>query len=311
MPQKVSVVICAYSPERWGALREAVESVRNQDYDGEIQVVVVVDGSEELCDLVDEEYQADSAVAVHCNDENVGASTSRNNAMAHVDDDVEIVAFMDDDAVARPDWIAELAAAYESTDAVAVGGRMVPEWITREPTYLPEEFYWLIGVTQPGFANAGEEVRNTFASNLSFRRDVFEGLGGFADQIGRKDDANLQAEEPEIGSRLLAEYGRGVVYNPDAVVAHKIFGYRTDPRWIVDRAFWQGYSKRAIDALTAETSSTAESDYLRRLVTKSVPHRFKELLTAPSIPKVQQLVALFALTGIVGLGYLYGFLRYG
>lgn len=311
MPLKVSVVICTYSSRRWDALTEAVESVREQDYDGEIQVVVVVDGNEELCDAVHEAYDAESDVVIHCNDENVGASTSRNNGFEHVDADADVVAFMDDDAVATPDWLAELSEVYATTDAIAVGGRMVGEWVTEAPAYLPEEFYWLVGITPDGFAEPGAEVRNTFASNISFRREVFEELGGFADQIGRKDDANLQAEEPELGSRLRAEYGQGVVYHPEAVVAHKIFDYRTDPRWVIDRAFWQGYSKRAITTLTAETSSGAESAYLRRLVTKSVPRRLKGLVTGPSVAGVKQLVTLLVLIGVVGLGYLYGFVKYG
>lgn len=39
------------------------------------------------------------------------------------------------------------------------------------------------------------------------------------------------------------QYGQGVIYNPDAKVGHKVFGYRTRPTWLIERGFWQGYSK--------------------------------------------------------------------
>jgi glycosyltransferase involved in cell wall biosynthesis len=310
MIDTVAVIVCAYSPDRWEPLQEAVASLRGQSFDGEVRVGIVIDGDEQLCELATDEYNSDDDVFVYCNNENVGVSTSRNNGVEQLDNDVDVVAFMDDDAVARPDWIAQLVETYEETDTVAVGGRMVAEWVERKPRFLPEEHYWLVGVNGRDLADPGEEVRNTFASNMSFRYDVFPELGGFADSIGRRDDANLQAEEPELGARLRAEYGRGMVYDPDAVVAHKIFPYRLQFRWLADRAFWQGYSKRAIDSLTPETSADAESAFLRYLLLEAAPRRLRGLVRRPSVTAVGQLILLFAIAVIVGLGYSYGFLKY-
>lgn len=311
MIDSVGIVVCAYTPERWGPLQDAVKSLREQSFDGDIQVVIVVDGDKRLCKLAVDEYGPDDDIVIHCNDENVGVSTSRNNGVERLNRDTDVVAFMDDDAVADREWIERVVTTYEETDAVAVGGRMVAEWIAEEPWYLPEEYYWLVGVNGHQLAAPGEEVRNTFASNISFRYEVFRELDGFADSIGRRDDANLQAEEPELGGRLQEQYGRGVVYEPDAIVAHKIFPYRTDPYWLADRAFWQGYSKRAIDSLTSSTSNDMESAFLHELLFGAVPRRVRRLFKRPALTVVSQLLALFMLTTIVGVGYLYGFLKYG
>lgn len=310
MIDTVAVIVCAYSSDRWEPLQEAITSLRGQSFDGEVQVVIVIDGDEQLCELATDKYRTYEDVLISCNDENVGVSTSRNNGVEQLDNDVDVVAFMDDDAVARSDWIAQLVETYEKTDTVAVGGRMVAEWVEREPRFLPEEHYWLVGVNGRELADPGEEVRNTFASNMSFQYDVFRELGGFADSIGRRDDANLQAEEPELGARLRAEYGRGMMYNPDAVVAHKIFPYRLEFRWLVDRAFWQGYSKRAINSLTSKISADAESSFLRYLLYEAAPRRLWKLVRQPSVTEVGQLCMLFAIMAIVGVGYLYGFVKY-
>jgi hypothetical protein len=153
-------------------------------------------------------------------------------------------------------------------------------------------------------------VRNTFGSNISFRTDVFEEVGGFDVDIGgRKGDKNLQGGETELCARMRKKYERGVWYDPQAVVAHKVFDYRTEFWWLVDRAFWQGYSKRAMETLVPE-SSGEEGEFLGDLVTEFVPERVKGLVRSPSIAAVVQLVILVVFTGCVGGGYLYGLAKY-
>jgi GT2 family glycosyltransferase len=221
-----------------------------------------------------------------------------------------VVALIDDDAVADERWVEELVSVYESTDAIAAGGKMTPIWVAGKPEFLPEEFYWLVGVTHRGFAEPGEEVRNTFGSNISFKTEVMKELGGFEAQVGRQGEKNLQAHETEFCARMREEYGRGVVYNPDAKVGHKVFEWRTDKQWLLERSFWQGYSKRAMETLVSEESSEEESDFLKQLVFEFVPSRLKGLLTDPSVPKAKQFVTLFVLTATVGVGYLYGLLKW-
>ena len=304
---RVSVVVCTYTEEMYDHLEDCVESLRSQTYD-DVEVVIVVDGDTSLCEQVTTSYGDAPDVRVHCNEENLGLSASRNQALEHVTGDV--VAFVDDDAVADERWVEELVAAYEEHDAVAAGGKMTPIWVAGEPKFLPEEFYWLVGVTHRGFADPGEEVRNTFGSNISFRREVFEKLGGFDTEVGRRGEANLQAEEPLFCARMREAFGRGVVYNPDARVGHKVFDYRTDPRWLFERAFWQGYSKRAMETLVSGDSGGEESVFLRRLLFEFAPGRAKSLATGPSLAKGVQLAMLFALTAAVGVGYLYGLARW-
>ena len=304
---KVSVVICTYTEEMYEHFEDALESVRTQTYD-DIEIVVVVDGNEQLYERVRDDYGDVENLVLHCNEENVGLSASRNNALELVSGDV--VALIDDDAVADERWVEELVSVYESTDAIAAGGKMTPLWVAGKPDFLPEEFYWLVGVTHRGFAEPGEEVRNTFGSNISFKTEVMKELGGFESQVGRQGEKNLQAHETEFCARMREEYGRGVVYNPDAKVGHKVFEWRTDKRWLLERSFWQGYSKRAMETLVSEESSEEESDFLKQLVFEFVPSRLKGLLTDPSGTKAKQLVTLFVLTATVGVGYLYGLVKW-
>ncbi|TKR25238.1 glucosyl-dolichyl phosphate glucuronosyltransferase [Natronomonas salsuginis] len=304
---KVSVVICTYSSEMYEHFADCLESIRGQTYD-DIETIVIVDGNDDLYERVDSEYGDDPDLKLHCNERNLGLSGSRNEALEYVTGDM--VALIDDDAVADDRWIEELVSVYERRDAIAAGGKMTPIWVAGKPDFLPEEFYWLVGVTHRGFADPGEEVRNTFGSNISFKTDVLRTLGGFATEVGRQGEKNLQAHETEFCARMREEYGRGVVYNPDATVGHKVFEWRTDKRWLLERAFWQGYSKRAMETLVSEASSAEESDFLKRLVFEFVPSRIRSLVTGPTVTEAKQLLALFVLTGTVGLGYVYGLLKW-
>jgi glycosyltransferase involved in cell wall biosynthesis len=304
---KVSVIVCTYTLDMYEHFREAADSVLAQTHD-DVELVVVVDGTPEVYNRVRENYGDHGDTVVACNDENVGLLASRNRGAELASGDV--VAFIDDDAVADETWVERLMRAYEEEDAIAAGGKMTPEWIAGKPSFLPEEFYWLVGVTHRGFADGPGEVRNTFGSNISFHADVFEELGGFDVEIGgRKGDKNLQGGETELCARMREKYKRGVWYDPEAVVAHKVFEYRTELRWLMDRAFWQGYSKRAMESFVDDERGE-ESEFLRYLLLTATPNYTRHLISAPSSTVLKQLGILYVLTVLVGLGYVYAIPSY-
>ena len=169
----------------------------------------------------------------------------------------EVVAFIDDDAVAEPDWIAEHVRVYAQTDAVATAGPVLPVWLETEPNWFPAEFSWLVGCTEPGFAADGEEIRNGYGSNVSYRREVFLDVGGYDVHTGRKGDQHIQAHEAPVGIQIRDAYGQGVVYVEDAVVHHTLFAYRGEFLWLVSRSFWQGYSKTILEALYGAATDRA------------------------------------------------------
>ena len=297
----VSVVICTYSMDRYDPFSECVESVLAQTYEP-LEIVLVVDGNDDVFNRVDDDFGDYENVVLHNNDENKGISYSRTKGAELASG--EIVAFIDDDATAKPDWIQRLVNVYKSTDAIAVGGDVRPDWQTKKPDFFPAEFYWLVGCVEPGFAEDGEEVRNTYGSNISYRREEFLKVGGYDPNTGRKGDKHLQAHEAPVGIRLRREFNKGMVFTEDAIVDHKLFEYRGNFRWLVARSFWQGYSKRVMDLLYPDAEDNKRS-YLKQLLTYFVPKRMRNLVRKPSFARLQQLGAIFVFTAAVGLGYLY------
>ncbi len=302
---KVSVVVCTYDVGRYGCFAETVESALSQTHEL-LEVVIIVDGNPEIHDRVCADFGERENVLVHLNEENRGISYSRTKGSKLASGDV--VAMIDDDAVAESDWIEQLVRVYEEMDAVAVGGTVKPDWVTEKPDFFPEEFYWLVGCDERGFGKHMEELRNTYGSNISFKRDVFLSIGGYDENTGRQGDKHIQAHEAPVCIRMRERYGKGVVYNTNAVVHHKLFDYRGDFRWLVFRSFWQGYSKRVMDLLLPEASGD-KGEYLKQLLLTFVPIRVKELVRSPSMSMVTQLLTIFVFTTAVGFGYLYGLVR--
>lgn len=301
---KVSVVVPTYSLDRYDDFCECVEALLAQTYD-DVEIVVIVDGNEAVYDRASADYGHRDEVVIYVSHDDAGPLKRANMGVVQASGD--LVALTDDDAVPSEDWIEELVDAYERHDAIAVGGRIDPEWVAGKAEFIPEEFYFLIGATHRGFPDEEREVRNTFGANLAFDRDVYLKLGGI--KQGGIDPSQVQGRETEFCSRMRRTYGQGVIYNPDAVVFHKIYEYRTEPRWLLRRAFWQGYSKRAMEKLVPE-SSDEESDQLQRLLLKYIPGRIWGLLAGPSETKLVQLLTLLALLAATGVGYLYGIVRW-
>ena len=299
---QVSVVVCTYTMDRWDVFTEAVDSALAQTYDP-VEVVLVIDGNPEVYDRAVAEYGDREDVVIHDNDENRGISYSRTKGAELASG--EIVAFIDDDGVAEADWIEKHVETYEGTDAVAVGGYVAPNWKTAKPGFFPEEFYWLVGCTEKGFAEDGEEIRNGYGSNVSYRRDVFLDVGGYDVNTGRKGDRHIQAHEAPVGIRIREAYGQGVVYVDDAVVQHTLFEYRGEFRWLLFRSFWQGFSKRVMELLYPGAQGN-ESAFLKYLFVRALPSRVKRTVTERSTEPAKEAVAIVVFTGAVGLGYLYG-----
>ena len=302
---KVSVVVCTYTMDRYDVFTEAVESALSQTHDP-VEVVLVIDGNHEVYNHAVDDFGDQENVVVHDNEENRGISYSRTRGAELASG--EVVAFIDDDGVAEPDWIAEHARVYEDTDVIAVAGYVAPNWQSEKPDFFPEEFYWLVGCTEPGFATDGEEIRNGYGSNVSYRREKFLAVGGYDVNTGRKGDRHIQAHEAPVGIRLSEEFGKGVVYTSDAVVHHTLFDYRGEFRWLVFRSFWQGFSKRVMELLYPGAQGN-ESAFLKELFVRGLPSRVKRTVAERSATPAKEALAILVFTGAVGLGYAYGFVR--
>jgi GT2 family glycosyltransferase len=154
-------------------------------------------------------------------------------------------------------------------------------------------------------------VRNTFGPNMSFKREVFEKIGLFNKNLGfaKRNTAYIQAEEAELALRMKQAFGKGVMYNPQAVVYHKVSPAKVKVWLLLKRAFYQGYSKALLKKyINSAGSMDIEKTYLKTLVLQNIPRRLKRAYHMTELKKGFMLIALII---SVGLGFVYGSIRKG
>jgi glucosyl-dolichyl phosphate glucuronosyltransferase len=299
----VSVVVCTHAFKDYPFLKEALKSLLGQTY-SQKEITLVVDGNADLYRRILSDYQAENRLRVILLEDTMGISEARNAGIRESKGD--ILAFIDDDATAEKDWIEQLVAVYVKYNAIAVAGKILPDWIGGPvPDFFPEELYWLVGVTNLGFAqDTITEVRNAYGSNMSFKKIVFDQAGLFSHGFGFTGKACVQAEEPELSLRMKKKFSRGVIYNPEAIVYHKIPSSKVKLGTLYRRSFYQGYSKALIKKIdSVKDPLNTERSYLRYLLIKSIPGRLKKFYHPSELKKV--FVLIVSIIG-VGLGFVFG-----
>jgi GT2 family glycosyltransferase len=273
-PLSATVVICAYTDERWDDIVASVESACRQSYAAR-DVVVVVDHNPDLLIRCKERFPN---VLVIANAEPAGLAGARNTGVAHADTDV--IAFLDDDAQAEPDWLARLMPPYADPDVLGVGGRVEPAWSGSRPRSMPPEFDWVVGCSYVGLPSATAPVRNLIGANMSLRRSVFAVVGGFAAGLGRVRSRPAGCEETELCIRARARHENGrFVYEPGAVVRHRVTLERQSWRYFRARCFAEGRSKAVVASLVGSGPALeSEWDYVRHALPHGVGRGLREAL---------------------------------
>ncbi len=237
----MSVVVCAFAIERAALLAAAVASLHAQTRPpGEI--IVVIDHAPAL-----ERWAARAleGVTMVVSRHAPGLSGARNTGVEVARGDV--VAFLDDDAAAAPDWLERLQDAYADPSVVGAGGAVLPAWQAGRPAWMPEEFDWVVGCTYRGLPEQRAAVRNLIGANMSFRREAVERAGGFAPGLGRNASRPLGCEETELCLRLQRDDPASViVFDPATTVRHHVGRERGTLRYFVARCHAEGLSKAEV-----------------------------------------------------------------
>jgi GT2 family glycosyltransferase len=257
--QHVTVVVCVYTEQRWHQIVRAVESVLAQQTPAD-QIVVVVDHNDALLDRARTAFPEATVVA---STGPLGLSGARNTGVAHANG--EIIAFLDDDAEAEPDWLARMLPHYRNSNALAVGGQAIPAWEAARPRWLPREFDWVVGCSFTGQPSRVSPVRNVIGCNMSFRRAVLDHVNGFDPALGRVGSIPVGCEETELCIRIRQHTPDGIVlYEPRARVRHRVTADRATWRYFRRRCFSEGRSKAVVARLVgSDAALSAEREYIR------------------------------------------------
>ncbi len=301
-PADLSVVICAYTLERWDQIVAAVASVLGQA-PGVRELILVSDHNADLYRRATSEL---SGVLVIENTDTRGLSGARNSGVRAASG--QIIAFLDDDATADPGWAAALTAAYADDGVIGAGGTSAPNWIAGRPAWFPEEFDWVVGCSYRGLPTQPSPVRNMIGSNMSFRREVFAEVGLFDPSVGRVGANPVGCEETELCIRAIRRWPkRRILHDPAARVRHTVPPDRGTWRYFRSRCFAEGRSKAQVTRLAGASAGLAsERRYTARVLPRGALDRVRLAVRERRVAPLRAALAIGAGLGITTAGYVAG-----
>ncbi len=237
----VTVVLCTCN--RSSSLSKALDSVAAQVLSDSFswEVIVVDNNSTDQTREVVEGYcRRDPTRFRYVFESRQGLSRARNAGICAARG--EVIAFIDDDVIAEPNWLRDLTASLHDGRWAGAGGRIVPPQDFTPPGWLTVGGETdLLGALLPLF-DLGDEPcemrRPPYGANMAFRKEMFDKHGMFRTDLGRCGNKMLMGEDIEFGSRLMSA-GERLRYEPLAVVEHPVPKERLSKKWF--RAWWFGF----------------------------------------------------------------------
>jgi glycosyltransferase involved in cell wall biosynthesis len=268
---KISVVICTHNRGRY--LGQAIDSLLQQEFN-DFEILVVDNASTDNTKEVVESRLPNSKLRYYYEAE-LGLNNARNAGVRETKAD--IIAYLDDDAIAIPQWLSEIYAPFMNNEKLGVvGGKIDLLWSegSVKPSWLSTGMAMNLGaydlgdqmiyIDDPGLTPRG--------LNYAIRRKVYEQVGGFDPKLDRSGK-NLLSNGDLYMTELVLKNGWQVAYLPTALVQHQVFPERTKFNWFVNRSWWQGvseYYRQQVSGTFASKEIFQAGENMLRGVYKSV-----------------------------------------
>ena len=241
----ISVVICTYNRDAF--LPFVLESIAKQQFDSSLWELILVDNNctdttATICKTFIEEHPQISCV--YYLETAQGLSHARNRGIMLAKG--TYISFLDDDAVACPQYLEEIALFVQKyPQATLLGGRIYPRFEGKQPR-------WISPLLMPIFStlDLGDTEkqltgkRYPVGANMIFKRSIFDSIGMFNPELGRVGKNMMGGEEKDIYLRIIAVGGL-IYYAPKPFVHHIIPIDRATKTFIKKQAIGVGMSEKA------------------------------------------------------------------
>ena len=193
-----------------------------------------------------------------------GLSAARNKGIEEAKGD--IIIYVDDDALVDTDYIRIYAEHFSAhPETMAAGGPIEPLYETEEPKWMSPYTKALL----TAWMNYGDQVREypngryPGGGNAAYRKVVFDKVGLFNTELGRKGSALLASEEKDIFDKMKAQ-GMQVLYLPTPVLHHIIPQAKLEEDYFNRLTLQIGRSERM------RTRAISKGKYFKRLFSEGI-----------------------------------------
>lgn len=262
---KLSVIICTYNRDKY--IYNVLKSVAENDFPKQDYEIVLVDNNcndstEAECRRFESDYP--EVAFRRCEERRQGLSYARNCGIGAAEG--EILLYVDDDATVNPQYLRSYHDFFQAHgDIDAAGGPILPVYETAEPDWMSHYTRQLV----TGKLDLGDKVRefprDAFpgGGNAAYRKSVFDRVGCFNVELGRKGNSLIGAEEKDLFDRMTSHSMR-FFYIPTAVLYHIV------PEKKLSRDYFQRLTYSIGVSERYRTRNVSKGKYLKRLLKEGV-----------------------------------------
>ena len=262
----ISAIICTYNRERY--LYNVLQSlVAGNLPTEEYEIVLVNNNSTDGTEAEVRRFQTDypQVQLRYCVEPQQGLSYARNCGIRESRGD--ILVYVDDDALVNKEYLATYADFFRrNADAVAAGGPILPQYDgCEEPDWMSHYTRQLV----TGKLYLGEKERefpgDAFpgGGNAAYRKSVFDAVGLFNVELGRKGNSLIGAEEKDLFDKMTSQ-GMKFYYLPTAILYHLIPPKKLTQDYFDRLTYGIGVSERY------RTKQIGQGKYMGRLVKEAI-----------------------------------------
>ena len=261
----ITLIICTYNREKY--IGPLLDSIAKNDYPTTDYEIVLVDNNcTDNTRGVCEQFAAGHPEITlrYVVETEQGLSAARNKGIKEAKGD--IIIYVDDDALVDADYIRIYAEHFAThPETMAAGGPIEPLYETSEPAWMSPYTKALL----TAWMNYGDKVREypkgryPGGGNAAYRKVVFDKVGLFNTELGRKGNLLLASEEKDIFDKMHA-LGMQVLYLPTPVLHHIIPQTKLEEDYFNRLTLQIGRSERM------RTRAISKGKYLKRLLSEGI-----------------------------------------
>ena len=223
----VSVVMPVRNEERH--LAASVARILDQQYDGELELIIALGPSRDETDRVAQELAASDPRILLVENPSGRTPAGLNAAVSASSHD--IIVRVDGHGLLLPGYVQRAVGLLESTGAANVGGRMDAVGVTGFEQAVARAYSSKVGLGGGAFHVGGAEGPAESVYLGVFRREVLERLGGFNEHYQRAQDWELNYRIRQSGETVWFSPDLSVTYRPRSSWTELVRQFFHTGRW--------------------------------------------------------------------------------
>lgn len=262
---KISIIICTYNRDKY--IYNVLKSIIDNDFSHEkYEIILINNNSNDFTESECKRFQNDYPEINfrYFIENNQGLSYARNRGIKESQGDILI--YIDDDATVNDLYLKTYADFFDRNKMIyAAGGPIIPHYETQEPKWMSHYTKQLI----TGYLYKGNKIikfsQGSYpgGGNAAYRKEVFDKVGLFNVDLGRKGNSLVGAEEKDIFDKMTMQ-GLQFYYLPNAILYHIISDSKLSDDYFTRLTFSIGQSERM------RTLHISRKKYYNRLLLECV-----------------------------------------